>query len=313
MLTSLDISEVKPRRVKKILITGASGLIGSSLTKSLIARGHSVAHLGRSKKSDHVSTFLWDPMKGVIDVNALEQIDTIVHLAGAGVAEKRWTHSRKKEILESRTKSTDLLYQTLKNNRHNIQAFISASAIGFYGFGGNDKIFTEDDKPGSDFLAQVTDQWENEVTKIIDLGLRVVKVRIGIVLSEKGGALKEMVKPIKLGLGSPLGTGKQFMSWIHIEDLCDMFVKAVEDETMNGSYNATTTWCTNEEMTKALANILKRPLWLPPVPSFFLKVILGEMADIVLKGSKVSSEKIRQAGYRYKFPDLNEALKNLLN
>src|SRR6185369_8414397 len=174
---------------------------------------------------------------------------------------------------------------------HPIKTFVSASAIGYYGFE-DDKVFIEEDKPGADFLAQVTWQWENEINKIIELGLRVVKIRIGIVLSKEGGALNEMAKPIKLGVGSPLGTGKQFLSWIHIDDLCQMFMKAIEDEKMNGAYNATTNWCTNEEMTRAIAIILKKPLWLPAVPSFVLKTILGEMANIVLNGSKVSSEKI---------------------
>jgi len=278
-----------------------------------MARGHSVTHLGRSKKSGRVSTFLWDPIMGIIDIRALGQIDTIVHLAGTSVAEHRWTASRKKEILESRIKSTELLYQTLKNNPHTIKTFVSASAIGYYGFGGDDKIFIEEDKPGTDFLAQVTHRWENEVDKILNLGLRTTKLRIGIVLSGKGGALREMAKPIKFGFGSSLGTGKQFLSWVHVDDLCQMFLKAIEDENMSGAFNATTTWCTNEEMTKAIANILKKPLWLPSVPSFFLKIILGEMANIVLKGNKVSSEKIKQAGYCYQFADLNEALSNLLN
>jgi len=313
MPTNLITSEVKSIEAKKILITGASGLIGSQLTDLLIARGHSVTYLGRSKKSGQVSTFLWNPIAGTINLQVLEQIDTIVHLAGASVAERRWTDSRKKEILESRIKSTELLYQTLKNNPHTVKTFVSASAIGYYGFGGDDTVFIEEDKPGNDFLAQVTRQWENEVDKISALGLRATKLRIGIVLSEKGGALKEMAKSIKFGFGSSLGTGKQFLSWIHIDDLCEIFVRAIEDDKMRGTYNATTGWCTNEEMTKAIASILKKPLWLPSIPSFVLKIILGEMANIVLNGSKVSSEKIKQAGYRYEFASLNDALSNLLN
>jgi len=252
-------------------------------------------------------------MTGNIDIRALGQVDTIVHLAGASIAEQRWTALRKKEILDSRIKSTELLYQTLKNNRHNIKTFVSASAIGYYGFGGDAKVFTEEDKPGNDFLAQVTRQWENEVDKMSALGLRIAKLRIGITLSEKGGALKEMAKPIRLRFGSSLGTGKQFLSWVHIDDLCEMFVRAIEDENMSGAYNAVTAWCTNEEMTKAIAASMQKPLWAPFVPSFLLKIILGEMADLILKGSKVSAEKIKQAGYRYQFPNLNEALNNLLN
>ncbi len=297
---------------KKILITGASGLIGSRLTELLIAKGHAVTHLGRSKKSGQVSTFVWNPVAGIIDNNAFEQIDTLVHLAGSNIAGKRWTASRKKEILQSRIQSTELLYRGLSNNTHRIQTFVSASAIGYYGFGDETKVFHEWDNPGTDFLAQVTQKWEEEVDKIASLGLRVTKLRIGIVLSEKGGALKEMARPIKFGVGSPLGSGKQFLSWIHIDDLCRMFVKVVEDENTKGNYNATTDWCTNEEMTGAMAKVLDKPLWLPPVPAFVLKVMLGEMADIVLQGSKVSPEKIKQAGYRYEFATLADALNNLL-
>ncbi len=242
---------------KKILITGASGLIGSRLTQLLIAKGHSVTHLGRSKRSGQVSTFIWDPAKGIIDIKAFEQIDTIVHLAGAGIAEKRWTTSQKKEILESRIQSTELLYQTLKNNTHHIQTIVSASAIGYYGFGDETKVFNEVDNPGSDFLAQVTKQWENQIDKINFPGLRLIKLRIGIVLSENGGALKEMVKPIKFGVGSPIGSGKQFLSWIHLDDLCEMFIMAIENENMKGNFNATTDWCTNKEMTIAIAKSLE--------------------------------------------------------
>src|SRR6478735_5990357 len=166
MPTNLRIEEVKSKETKSILITGATGLIGSRLTELLTERGHSVSHLGRSKKSGKISTFLWGPAAGIIDTHAFEQPDTIVHLAGAGVVEKRWTASRKKEILDSRIKSTSLLYQTLKDNSHKIKTFVSASAIGYYGFGNEDKVFTEQDKSGPDFLAQVTHQWENEVDKI---------------------------------------------------------------------------------------------------------------------------------------------------
>jgi uncharacterized protein (TIGR01777 family) len=313
MPSNLPIEEVKSKETKRILITGATGLIGSRLTELLTERGHSVTYLGRSKKVEKMSTFLWNPTKEIIDIKALAQPDAIIHLAGAGVAEKRWTAPRKKEILESRTKSTSLLYQALKDNAHKVKTFVSASAIGYYGFGNGDKIFMEEDKPGTDFLAHVTHQWENEVDKIGELGLRVVKLRIGIVLSKDGGALKEMAKPIKLGVGSALGTGKQYLSWIHIDDLCQMFIKAIEDENLNGAYNATTDWCTNEEMTKAIAHILKKPLWLPRIPSFILKIILGEMANIVLNGSKVSSEKIKKTGYHYKFANLSDTLIDLLN
>ncbi len=298
---------------KKILITGASGLVGKRLTERLLQKGYQVSHLGRSKSTATVPSFIWDVDKGVIDPKAFEEVDTIIHLAGAGVADKRWTASRKKEILESRTKSTALLFNSLKKEKNSVKTFVSASAIGYYGFENSNEVFTEESKPGSDFLAQVTKQWEDEVEKINTLGIRVVKLRIGIVLSDKGGALAEMVKPIKWGVGSPLGNGRQYLTWIHLDDLCEMFIQAADDQKMNGVYNAVgPEWVTNAEMTKAIATVLRRPLWLPPVPGFVLKIILGEMANLVLNGSKISSAKIQQAGFKFQFTKLEDALKNLL-
>ncbi len=297
---------------KKILITGASGLVGSRLTELLLQKGYQVSHLGRSKKSGQVPSFVWDVNKGEFDTEALTGVDTIIHLAGAGVAEKRWTESRKKEILESRTKSSALLCKTLASTNHSVKAVISASAIGYYGFGFDDEVFAEDNKSGSDYLAQVTKQWEEAVSQLESLQLRVVKLRIGIVLSDKGGALVEMVKPIRMGAGAPLGSGEQYLSWIHLDDLCAMFIKAAEDETMKGAYNAVTgDWVTNSALTKMIAKILKKPLWLPNIPVFMMKIIVGEMAAIVVNGSKVSGDKIKKTGFKFRYSNLEEALESL--
>ncbi len=299
--------------VKKILITGASGLVGKRLTELLLQKGYQVCHLGRSKRQGAVPSFVWDVDKGTIESETFTGVDALIHLAGAGVADKRWTESRKREILESRIKSSALLFETLKKENGTVQSFVSASAIGYYGFGLSDEVFTEESKSGSDFLAQVTKQWEEGVDQINSLGIRVVKLRIGIVLSNKGGALAEMAKPIALGFGASLGTGNQYLTWIHLDDLCKMFIKAVEDQLMNGAYNAVgPEWVTNEEMTDAIAKILKKPLWLPPVPGFVLKMILGEMADLVVNGSKISSAKVQAAGFKFKFTKLEEALSDLL-
>lgn len=240
-------------------------------------------------------------------------IDTIIHLAGAGVADKRWIPERKKEILESRTESSLLLYETLKNEDHHVKAVISASAIGIYGFGLDDNvIMREETKPGTDYLSDVVVQWEHAVDQIGSLGIRVAKIRIGIVLSEKGGALQEMSQPIKLWVGSPLGTGRQLLSWIHINDLCEMFVKGVEDNSMSGAYNAVSIHpATNREMTNLIAKVLHKPLWAPAVPAFVLRLVVGEMADIVLNGSNVSPEKIQSSGFQFQFTDLEAALRDL--
>jgi len=297
----------------KILITGGTGLVGSRLTEMLLNKGFEVSHIGRTKKAGRVPSFVWDIKQKKFDAQALKGVNTIVHLAGAGVADKRWTTARKKEILGSRIESTKLLFETLKTTSNEVNTVVAASAIGYYGFGLGEETVEEDSKPGTDFLAQVTKQWEAQVDKIGTLGIRMVKLRIGIVLSEKGGALAEMAKPIKLGAGAALGSGKQYLSWIHLDDLCEMFIKAIAAENMNGAYNAVGTgWVTNQEMTKAIAHILKKPLLLPSVPGFVLKIILGEMADMVLNGSKVSSKKIQKTGFSFQYTSLDDALKNLL-
>lgn len=297
----------------KILITGASGLVGSVLTKMLLQKGHNIVHLGRSKREGPVKAFQWDIEKRTIEQGAFDGVDTIIHLAGAGVADKPWTEKRKREIMESRTHSTRLLFGELKKIKHNVTSFISASAIGYYGFSNAEKEFKETDEPGSDFMATVVKHWEHEIDRLNELGIRVVKIRIGIVLSKEGGALKSMLAPVKFYVGAPLGTGKQYLSWIHIDDLCALFIKAVQDTAMQGTYNGVGPYAvTNRELTTAIAYVIKKPLFLPAVPGFVLKILLGEMADLVLNGSQVSSAKIQDAGFNFKFKTLEGALENLL-
>lgn len=297
----------------KILITGGSGLIGTRLTELLINNGHVVTHLSRSKKSSGVRTFLWDVPSRKIDSAAFEGVDTIVHLAGANVGDKPWSKARKKEILESRTHSARLLFETLKNGNHQVRNFISASAIGYYGFERNDEIFHEGDEPGEDFLATVVKKWENEVDQIATLGIRVVKVRVGVVLSKDEGALKEITRPVKFYVGAPLGSGDQKLSWIHIDDVCRVFVMAVEQDNVSGPLNAVAPLpATNRELTKTIARALGRPLILPRVPATLLRWLLGEMSDLALKGSWVSNEKLVQTGFTYKYPTLEGAIHHLL-
>lgn len=298
---------------KNVLITGASGLVGTRLTSLLMQKGYQVSHLSRRSSSGPILTHQWSVVDGTMENSAIDGVDSIVHLAGAGIADKRWTSSRKREILESRTKSSELLYHTLKQNPNQVKTFVSASAIGIYGNGGAEKIFTEEDKPADDFLADVVRQWEESVDRIAGLGIRVVKIRIGILLSEKGGALAEMVKPIKWCVGSPLGSGKQILSWIHMDDVCRIFIKAIEDESMAGAYNAVSPIpASNKELTVAIAKALDKPLWAPNVPRFVLKLILGEMSELVLKGSHVSAHKIKNTGFEFEHTDLDDAIGKLL-
>lgn len=297
---------------KKVLLTGGTGLVGTRLTDLLLQKGYQVSHLARSPRQGKVPAFRWNPATGELDVRAFEGVTSIIHLAGAGVADKRWTPSRKREILESRTQSSALLYKTLATTTHQVRAVVSASAIGYYGFGQGEQILTEESAPGQDFLAQVTQQWEAEVDKLISLGIRVAKLRIGIVLSENGGALKEMAKPIQWFVGAPLANGKQYLSWIHLDDLCALFIKAVEDDQLHGPYNAVSgEWATNAELTKIMAHELNKPLWLPSIPGFALKLVLGEMANMVINGNKVSADKVKRTGFHFQYTNLEEAVKSL--
>jgi uncharacterized protein (TIGR01777 family) len=297
---------------KLILITGASGLIGTRLTRLLHEKGYRVAHLGRTARAGHVETFLWNIDKREIDPAAVQQPDAIIHLAGTGVAEKRWTKKHKEDIVRSRTVSTQLLFDQLKRGNHNVKTFISASGIDVYEKD-KEQFLTETDKQGSHFLADVVRQWEQGADQVAELGIRVVKLRIGMVLSNRGGALQEIVRPIKYYVGAPLGTGMQYISWIHLDDLCNIFIKVLEDDNIKGVYNAVAPEpVTNRQLTYGIAKVLGKPIILPGVPSFVLKLLFGELADVVLTGAKISSQKIQSTGFKFKFEKLDKALKDLL-
>jgi len=297
----------KNHKMKNILITGGSGLVGKEITKILESKDFSVAWMSRSAQSQ--KSFIWNVEKQQIDPEAIEWADAIIHLAGTGVAEKRWTPERKRDILESRTQSTQLLYEAIEKAKNRPSTFISASAVGFYGFNTGTNLVDENSVAGSDFLAEVVIAWENEVKKMEALDLRTVLLRIGIVLDEVGGALGEMLKP---PVAAPLGSGAQWMSWIHIEDLARMFVFSLEKTTLQGVFNAVApNPATNQQLTQAAAKA-KGKLYIGiGVPGFALKVILGEMAAMVLGGNRVSSQKIQKAGFEFEFPDLEPALKDL--
>lgn len=293
--------------MKNILISGGSGLIGHKITQLLELKGYSVAWLSRSRQNQ--KSFLWDVEKQTIDPEAVEWADAIIHLAGAGVAEKRWTVERKKIILESRIQSTRLLFIAVEKAVSKPNAFISASAVGYYGFDTGTSLMDETQESGTDFLANVVVAWENEVKRMEELHLRTVMLRIGIVLDDKGGALGEMMKP---PIAAPLGNGDQWMSWIAMDDLARMFVFALEKTTLQGVFNAVgPNPATNQELTQAAAKAIGKPYVGIGVPGFVLRLVLGEMAAMVLGGNRASSQKIQKAGFEFECPDLEGALKHI--
>jgi uncharacterized protein len=294
--------------MKNILITGGSGLVGKKITKILEAKGYAVAWMSRSLQPTQKS-FIWNVDKFQMDSAAIEWADAIIHLAGTGVAEKRWTPDRKRDILESRTKSTQLLYQKIEKATERPSTLISASAVGFYGFNTGSQLVDETNPAGSDFLAEVVMAWEDEVKKIAKLDLRTVIFRIGIVLDASGGALSEILKP---PVAAPLGSGDQWMSWIHSEDLARMFVFALEKNTLQGIFNAVApNPATNQQLTQSAAKAKGKPYVGIEVPAFVLKLVLGEMAAMVLGGNRVSSQKIQKSGFEFEFSELEPALKEL--
>lgn len=295
-----------------VLITGSNGLIAKELSKKLYP-SYSVRFLTRNKKSDN--EFEWNVEKGIIDNNALFGVNHIIHLAGAGISEKRWTSARKKEIISSRVDSAKLLLHSLKKNNIKITSFISASAVGYYDTKTDGKIYKETDEKGDGFLSDVVYQWEQiaDLFAKENIAERVVKLRTGVVLSKAGGALPKLIFPIKFYIGVVLGNGKQYMPWIHIEDICSMYEFSIKNKHINGAFNA----CSPEEttyknITKLLADVLRKPVFLLNIPSFIIKLILGESSIILLQGSQVSSDRITDAGFAFKFINLELALKNLL-
>ena len=299
----------------RVLITGATGLIGTEIVKNCHAKGIAVNYLTTSKSkienTANYKGFYWNPNQAEIDVDCIKEVDVIIHLVGASIS-KRWTKTHKQAILNSRLETTTLLHETVKNHPHHIKQIISASAIGYYP-DSLSNYYTEDEKQISDsFLGKVVQEWEQVVNTFNTLNITVSKVRIGIVFSKKGGALLELAKPIKFGAGAAMGTGKQWMSWIHLEDLANIFLQVLEHK-LEGVYNGVAPNPeTNQAITKAIAKQLKKPLILPNIPKFAMKLVLGEMHIILFESQNVSSQKIEQTGFEFKYANLDEALETLV-
>ncbi|WP_273216352.1 TIGR01777 family oxidoreductase [Runella zeae] len=297
-----------------VLITGGTGIIGRRLTELLLAKGYKVAYLSRREvEISDVKVYKWNLDKGWIDPKALAEADYLVHLAGEGIADGRWTNHRKQTIINSRTKTIELIARELQGRPYKLKAFVSASGISFYGTDTGDRHLVEQTPSGSDFLAHVTRSWENAADLVAHVGIRTTKLRTGVVLTDKGGALPKIALPIQWGVGAPLGNGKQWVSWIHIDDLCNMYIEALENNQWRGVYNAVApSPVTNTELTRLIAKVIQRPLWLPNIPAFVLKAIYGEMANVVLGGNYIINQRItKETDFRYQFSDLEQALENL--
>lgn len=300
------------RASESILIAGASGLIGSRLSALLRQRGHEVAHLSRRAREGTARTFVWDPQKDQIDPQAIVGKTVVINLSGANIGGQRWSKKYKQEILDSRVQSGAVLGRAIRTGGGDVHTYITASGVSIYGDRDGSVVLTEEDPPADDFLAQVTVAWENEANRIGRTGLRVVKLRTGPVLSAEGGLLEEFARPVRWFVGAPLGSGEQYISWIHIDDICGMYAFVVENRNLEGVFNAAAPGpVTNREFTRGIARALKRPLWLPPVPEFVLRLILGEMAFLATSGSKVSSEKIMEAGFSFQFDTLAKAMDDI--
>lgn len=304
--------------MKTILITGGTGLVGRAITKHLLDKNYRVIILTRSlrglENTDRLSYALWDIKKGTVDINALCSADGIIHLAGAGVVDKKWTAEYKKEILESRTKSAALLINTLKENIHRVKVFVSASATGWYG---PDKIpghaFTENEPADDDFPGEVCREWEAATEPAKALGIRVCRLRTGIVLDKEGGAYKAFRSPLKFDIAAILGNGKQTVSWIHVDDLCRAYLHALEEESMQGSYNAVAPVpVTNQHLVITIANAVRGKFYLPVhVPAFILKIMMGGRSIEILKSATVSAGKIQQSGFQFLYPQAEGAVSEL--
>lgn len=294
----------------RVAVTGSTGLIGSALTRALEAEGHRVVRVVRSRPAPGSGDVAWDPARGEIDAAGLEGLDAVVHLAGENVG-KPWTEAQKARIRDSRQQGTRTLARALAGLREPPRVLVSASATGYYGDRG-DEVLDESAGPGSGFLAEVCRTWEAEAQPARDAGIRVVHPRIGVVLSSRGGALERMLLPFRMGVGGRIGSGKQWMSWVELDDVVEAVRFAMRHEELEGAVNLVAEPVTNEEFTKALGRVLGRPTVLH-VPEFALRLAMGEMAEeTVLSSQRAVPERLKRAGFRFRYPEIEGALRAVL-
>lgn len=294
----------------KILISGASGLIGQEVERSLLKQGHQVIPLKRETTTEEMPC--WNIENGVIDLGKHQEIDIVIHFAGESIAEGRWNQQKKERIKNSRIKGTKLLSEYFSKTSYKPKLFVSGSAIGFYGNRDNEEL-SENSKKGAGFLSDVCAQWEEATSKLSQAGVRVSNIRLGMVLSSKGGALQKMLLPFKICFGGIVGDGKQYISWVTIDDVVGIVNHIIESETLSGAINVVSpNPVTNHTFTKALGKALNRPT-LFPLPAFMAKIIFGEMAqELLLSSTKVVPEKLQKHGYSFKYPLLKNALKDIV-
>lgn len=297
----------------EVIITGGRGFIGSHLTAALLLKGYNVSHLSRkSNYSGRVKVYEWIPEKGKIEKGALSGKNIIIHLAGANLGSGRWTSSKKALIFNSRVNSARFLFSVVSEEGLSPEAFISASGTGYYGSVTSEEIFNEESSPGDDFLAVTCREWEEAAGLFAAKGIRTAVIRTAPVLAKKGGGLHKLIKPAGYGLIIRAGSGRQYMPWIHISDLCNIYLKVIEEKNRSGPYNAVSPHhIRHDDFMRTLASITGRPLFLPRIPGTILRILLGEMSGIILNGSRVSPDRIIGAGYRFLFPGLEEALSDI--
>lgn len=300
--------------MSKILITGGSGSLGVVISELLLKTGHQLVWLSREAGNyKGITKFKWDISKNYIDEKAFEGVESIIHLAGTPIADKRWTHEYKKQIIDSRVKSSELIFDYVSKNKFPIRTLVGSSAMGYYGAIQSEKLFLETDNAGADFLAETCLLWEKSYEPFINSGIRTSIIRTGVVLSKQHGAYAKMAPAFKLGLGAALASGKQYFPWIHINDIAAMFVYALLNQNISGIYNGVASeLITNKEFSRQLAKSFNKPFFLPNVPAFILKLVMGEGSVMVTEGIKISNKKIKDTGFKFEFESAETALKSLV-
>ncbi|MCZ2394892.1 MAG: TIGR01777 family oxidoreductase [Chitinophagales bacterium] len=298
--------------MKKILIAGGTGFVGKQLIPFLVEKGYSIHVLTRkpsANSSKNIRFFQWEIERQYIDKKAFEGVEILINLTGANIGEKRWTEQRKKEIIDSRINSIDVLYQYISENKFNINTFISSSAVGFYGAVTTDKRFVETSESGNDFLASVCQKWETTAMKFNDLGIRTIILRKGVTLGKEGGMVQKLSPLAKLGINVSLGSGKQYLPWIDIRDLLRLYDFILSNSQLEGIYNAVATeQITMNYFSKVLLKSFEKKSFLPNAATFIIRFVFGEMSVILLEGSKISNEKLKNTGFYFEFDTVEKSL-----